>query len=64
MVDLSPNSFESAMSHLVAGVTALEQHAPTNSVDQLRLDDMLMRLDRLASKSAACVAVAKMEAGV
>lgn len=55
MTDLSPNSYETALSHIIAGVVALESHPPLSDTDLERVEAYLMRLDRTAAKSAAAL---------
>lgn len=55
MTDLCPNSFESAMSHLVAAVIALESNWPQTQCQSSRLAEQVGRLDRTAAKSAAAL---------
>lgn len=55
MTDLSPNSFETSLSHIIAGVIALENHPPLSESDLDRVEAYLMRLDRTAAKSAAAL---------
>jgi len=55
MTDLCPNSFESAMSHLVAAVKALDEHWPTTQCQSSRLAEQVGRLDRTWAKSASAI---------
>ena len=55
MTDLAPNSFESAMSHLVAAVKALDEHRPQTQCQSSRLAEQVGRLDRVSAKSAAAI---------
>lgn len=49
-LDFSPKTFEQALSHISAGIGALEGNAPTTLEDAERVREQLMRLGRVFAK--------------